>query len=248
MSKIANFIGKKVSELSEKEKEELFLIMKKSADIVFQKYITKDSAIAVVISIDHKINITTDLKRYPSWILSEENFLKEARKLNNVNNDDKYEHDNYFDELNDEVDEFILELLNSHALEISGFSNLITKILWVSLTEMTNEYYVDLERIYGNISIIPFKNTVTSWEDIYNAGKDCDVIAINTTHPAIISDLVLNTVKQQVIQPLLQMRDTWSSEWKFKIEHDSKKLDELPICQSSYWEQIKKIEMNTIIL
>ncbi|MBR3163543.1 MAG: hypothetical protein IKF17_05550 [Clostridia bacterium] len=64
----------------------------------------------------------------------------------------------------------------------------MTKILWLSRHTMTNEQLSDLKRIYGEVEVKTFDQTVESWRDVVEAGKDCDVLAV-VLPPAILADL-----------------------------------------------------------
>ncbi|MGI6612254.1 MAG: hypothetical protein ACOX0Z_01600 [Candidatus Nanosyncoccaceae bacterium] len=62
------------------------------------------------------------------------------------------------------------------------------KILWLSRHQMTTAQREDLERIYGEVEIKTFDQTVASWKDVVAAGEDCDVLAV-VLPPAILADL-----------------------------------------------------------
>ena len=62
------------------------------------------------------------------------------------------------------------------------------KILWLSRHEMTEAQKQDLERIYGEVEIKTFDQTVSGWRDVVEAGADCDVLAV-VLPPAILADL-----------------------------------------------------------
>ena len=119
-----------------------------------------------------------------------------------------------------------------------------TTILWLSRHNMTTAQLDDLKRIYGDIQIIHCDQTVNSYRDVLEAGKDCDILAV-VLPPAMIADLVnprLNT------KPVIRARAnrvatgnkilnpaTRKEENEYKFEH---------VC----WEQIKKIEIITQVL
>jgi len=54
----------------------------------------------------------------------------------------------------------------------------MTKILWLSRHTMTEGQISDLERIYGEVEIKTFDQSVNSWKDVVEAGLDCDVLAV----------------------------------------------------------------------
>lgn len=66
-----------------------------------------------------------------------------------------------------------------------------TKILWLSRHQLTAEQLADLKRIYGEISIKSFDQTVSSWKDVVEVGKDCDVLALDSS-VFLILDLIEN--------------------------------------------------------
>ena len=65
----------------------------------------------------------------------------------------------------------------------------VTKILWLSRHAMTDDQITDLERIYGDIEIHKVNETVSSYKDVIDIGKDDDVFAV-VLPPAILVDLV----------------------------------------------------------
>lgn len=52
------------------------------------------------------------------------------------------------------------------------------KILWVSRHQLNNEQLSDLERIYGDVEIVNFQDTVKSAEQLVEVGEDCEVFAV----------------------------------------------------------------------
>lgn len=63
-----------------------------------------------------------------------------------------------------------------------------TKILWLSRHTMTQAQEDDLHRIYGDVEVKTFDQTVSGWKDVVEAGADCDVLAV-VLPPAILADL-----------------------------------------------------------
>ncbi len=117
----------------------------------------------------------------------------------------------------------------------------MTRILWLSRHTMTVEQLTDLQRIYGEVEIVTFDQSVASWKDVVAAGEDCDVLAV-VLPPAILADLTnpRNNAKpvirakanrvptgQTVLNPA-----TGKEETEYKFEHAG-------------WERVVKIEVIT---
>ena len=114
----------------------------------------------------------------------------------------------------------------------------MTKILWLSRHSLTADQIADLTRIYGDVEVKPYDATVSSWKDVAQIGKDCDILAV--VLPAILADLVnpRNNVKpvirakanriatgNTVVNPA-----TGKEEAEYRFEHAG-------------WERIIKIEV-----
>ena len=65
----------------------------------------------------------------------------------------------------------------------------MAKILWFARYELTDTQLKDLNRIYGEVEIVKFKGSVSSWREIVNAGINCDVLAVDLA-PNLLADLV----------------------------------------------------------
>lgn len=117
----------------------------------------------------------------------------------------------------------------------------VTKILWLSRHSMTLNQITDLERIYGSIEIHNVNETVSSYKDVVDIGKDDDIFAV-VLPPTILADLVnpknnskpvireiANKVPtgETVINPATNKPET-----EYKVEYVG-------------WEQVKKIEVVT---
>ena len=63
-----------------------------------------------------------------------------------------------------------------------------TKVLWVSRHNMTQEQLVDLNRIYGDVEIQQYSDTVINAKQITELGTNCDVFAV-VLPPALLADL-----------------------------------------------------------
>lgn len=63
-----------------------------------------------------------------------------------------------------------------------------TRILWLSRHTMTADQLADLTRIYGEVEIKQYDQSVTGWKDVVEQGEDCDILAV-VLPPAILADL-----------------------------------------------------------
>lgn len=115
----------------------------------------------------------------------------------------------------------------------------VKKILWLSRHTMTEMQIEDLRRIYGEVEIKTFDQTVSGWKDVVKAGEDCDILAV-VLPPAIIADL---TNPRNNTKPVIRARAnrvatgntvynpaTGKEEAEYRFEHAG-------------WERIVKIEV-----
>lgn len=115
----------------------------------------------------------------------------------------------------------------------------MTKILWLSRHTMTEEQVNDLERIYGEIEVKTFDQSVNGWKDVVEAGTDCDVLAV-VLPPAILADL---TNPRNNTKPVIRAKAkrvptgntivnpaTGKEEVEYRFEHGG-------------WEKVVKIEV-----
>lgn len=72
------------------------------------------------------------------------------------------------------------------------------KILWVSRHQLNNEQLSDLERIYGDVEIVNFQDTVKSAEQLVEVGEDCEVFAV-VLPPALLEDLISPRINQKPV-------------------------------------------------
>lgn len=114
----------------------------------------------------------------------------------------------------------------------------MTKILWLSRHMLTDEQVADLKRIYGEIEIKHFSESVNSWKDVVSVGADCDVLAV-VLPPTILADLVnphnnskpVIRAKSSRIAIGTQINpNTGNEETKYRFEHAG-------------WEKVIKIEV-----
>lgn len=115
----------------------------------------------------------------------------------------------------------------------------MTKILWLSRHTMTEAQVADLNRIYGEIEVKTFDQSVSGWKDVVDAGADCDVLAV-VLPPAILADL---TNPRNNTKPVIRAKAnrvptgntfvnpaTGKEETEYRFEHAG-------------WEKIIKIEV-----
>ena len=115
----------------------------------------------------------------------------------------------------------------------------MTKILWLSRHTMTEAQVADLNRIYGEIEVKTFDQSVSGWKDVLEAGKDCDVLAV-VLPPAILADLTNPRNNQKPVIRAKANRvatgntiinpDTGKEEIEYRFEHAG-------------WEKVVKIEV-----
>jgi len=113
------------------------------------------------------------------------------------------------------------------------------RVLWLSRHELTEAQVADLNRIYGEIEVKTFKQSVSSWKDVVEAGTDCDVLAV-VLPPAILADL---TNPRNNSKPVIRAKAnrvptgntivnpaTGKEETEYRFEHAG-------------WERVVKIEV-----
>lgn len=117
----------------------------------------------------------------------------------------------------------------------------MTRILWLSRHTMTQEQKADLTRIYGEVEIKQYDQSVTGWKDVVEQGEDCDILAV-VLPPAILADLTnpRNNIKPVIraIANRVPMGNTvvnpatGKEEQEFKFEHAG-------------WERVIKVVVET---
>lgn len=117
----------------------------------------------------------------------------------------------------------------------------VTKVLWFSRHNMTDDQINDLHRIYGEIEVTHISTSASSFKDVLEAGEDCEVLAV-VLPPAMLADLTnpLNN-KKPVIRAIANRVPTGNriinpatgrEEDEYKFVHDG-------------WELVKKVEVVT---
>lgn len=104
---------------------------------------------------------------------------------------------------------------------------------------MTKEQIADLKRIYGEVELKKFDQSVTGWKDVVEAGAECDILAV-VLPPAILADLInpKNNTKPVIRAKALRVATgntiinpaTGMEETEYSFKHDG-------------WERILKFEI-----
>lgn len=116
-----------------------------------------------------------------------------------------------------------------------------TRILWLSRHTMTQEQKTDLARIYGEVEIKQYDQSVSSWKEIVEQGEDCDVLAV-VLPPSILADLTNPRNNQKPVIRAIANRvptgntivnpATGKEEVEYKFEHVG-------------WERVIKVVVET---
>lgn len=114
-----------------------------------------------------------------------------------------------------------------------------TKILWLSRHCMTTEQLCDLLRIYGKIEIIRYDKTVASWQEVVEAGKDCDILAV-VLPPTILADL---TNPQNNTKPVIRAKSNRVETGKSTLNPATGKHEKEYKFEHAGWERVVKIEI-----
>lgn len=117
----------------------------------------------------------------------------------------------------------------------------MAKILWVSRHTMTQAQEADLKRIYGDVEVKQFADSVESAKQVTELGTDCDVLAV-VLPPAFLADLTNPRVNQKPVIRAIANRvptgkniinpATGKEEPEMKFEHTG-------------WERVVKVEIVT---
>lgn len=117
----------------------------------------------------------------------------------------------------------------------------MTRVLWVSRHTMTQAQEADLRRIYGEVEVKQFADSVTSAKQVVELGSDCDVLAV-VLPPAFLADLTNPRVNQKPVIRAIANRvatgrtvtnpATGKEEPEIKFEHAG-------------WKRVVKVEIVT---
>ena len=72
------------------------------------------------------------------------------------------------------------------------------KVLWVSRHMLGEDQLADLHRIYGDVVVVQFADTVESAKQLVEVGKDCDIFAV-VLPPALLADLISPSINQKPV-------------------------------------------------
>lgn len=115
------------------------------------------------------------------------------------------------------------------------------RLLWVSRHTMTQAQEADLHRIYGDVEVKQFADSVESAKQVTELGADCDVLAV-VLPPAFLADLTNPRVNTKPVIRAIANRvatgktiinpATGKEEPEMKFEHAG-------------WERVVKVEIVT---
>ena len=82
------------------------------------------------------------------------------------------------------------------------------RILWVSRHMLGVEQFADLNRIYGDVVVVQFADTVESAKQLVEVGKDCDIFEV-VLPPALLTDITNPRLNQKpVIRSVMERKPT----------------------------------------
>lgn len=119
------------------------------------------------------------------------------------------------------------------------------KVLWYSRHQMTDSQMDDLKRIFkvhGKEPIIKqVSESASSWKDVVEAGKDCDVLAV-VLPPSMLADLTNpRNNRKPVIRAVAKRVPTGNK----VLNPATQKEEEEFMFQHEFWEKVEKIEVVT---
>lgn len=117
----------------------------------------------------------------------------------------------------------------------------MTKILWVSRHTMTTEQITDLQRIYGDVEIKQFADSVESAKQVTELGADCDVLAV-VLPPAFLADLTNPRVNQK---PVIRAIANRVATGKTVVNPATGKEEPEMRFEHAGWERVIKVEIVT---
>lgn len=113
------------------------------------------------------------------------------------------------------------------------------RVLWLSRHELTEAQVADLNRIYGEIEVKTFKQSVSSWKDVVEAGTDCDVLAV-VLPPAILADL---TNPRNNSKPVIRAKANRVPTGNTIVNPATGKEEKEYRFEHAGWERVVKIEV-----
>ena len=115
------------------------------------------------------------------------------------------------------------------------------RVLWVSRHNMTKEQFSDLCRIYGDVDVKQFPETISSAKQVVELGADCDVLAV-VLPAAFLADLTnprINT--KPVIRAIADRIPTG----KTIVNPATGKEEPEMMFRHAGWERVVKVEIVT---
>lgn len=106
---------------------------------------------------------------------------------------------------------------------------------------MTEAQKSDLTRIYGEVEIKHFDQTVSSWMDVVEVGEDCDILAV-VLPPAIIADL---TNPRNNTKPVIRAKANRVPTGNTVINPANGKEETEYRFEHAGWERVIKIQVIT---
>lgn len=141
--------------------------------------------------------------------------IPEGTKLTTINGNDVIFHRDEDGRPNINID--VRWGLLAYGVKLRKKKTSVTKILWLSPHDMTNDQIDDLKRIYGDIEIHYVNKSVSSYKDVVDIGKDDDIFAV-VLPPAILADLVNpKNNSKPVITEYRFKRGGWEHVKKIKV-------------------------------
>ena len=117
----------------------------------------------------------------------------------------------------------------------------ITRVLWFSRHNLTDDQLADLKRIFGEVAINHVTDNAATVDDILEAGKEDDVLAV-VLPPALLAQLTNPRINQKPVIRAIANREatgnmvinpaTGKEEPEFKFVHAG-------------WEKVIKVEVIT---
>lgn len=116
-----------------------------------------------------------------------------------------------------------------------------TKVLWFSRHNMTEDQLADLRRIFGNVTINHVNTNADDVNDILEAGKEDDVLAV-VLPPALLAQLTNPRVNQKPVIRAIANRQATGK--KVINPATGKEEDEFMFVHDG-WEKVIKVEVIT---
>ena len=116
-----------------------------------------------------------------------------------------------------------------------------TKVLWFSRHNMTDDQLADLKRIFGEVQINHVTSNAADVNDIIDAGKDDDVLAV-VLPPALLAQLTNPRINTKPVIRAVANREPTGK--KIINPATGKEEDEFKFVHAG-WERVIKVEVIT---